>query len=111
VTLIGIQAFTVWLSVKYPRLRNQAEGEPVVLLHDRVPRERTMEGAHVSMDELRQAVRQGGYGGFEDIAVVLLEANGHFSVIPHANLKSGDALPGRSAASGAPPLAPDDERR
>lgn len=82
-TLIGIQAFTVWLSVKYPRLRGYAEGDPVVLLHEGIVRQRSMARAHVSIEELRQAVRQQGYRGFQDIAAVLLETNGEFSVIPH----------------------------
>ena len=93
VTLIGIQALTVWVSVKYPRLRHQAEGEPVVLLRDGVAQERAMERAHVSMGELRQAVRQQGYGGFNDVAVVLLEANGNFSVVPHGRRGDAQALP------------------
>jgi uncharacterized membrane protein YcaP (DUF421 family) len=93
VTLIGIQSLTIWLSVKFPRLRQRAEGEPIVLLHDGVPQRHVMKRAHVSMDELRQVVRQHGYGGFADVAVVLLEANGKFSVVTRSKLRHADALP------------------
>ena len=94
-TLIGIQAITVWLSVKYPRLRDKAEGEPVLLLHAGTPRRAAMDEARVSMDELRQAVREKGFGGFEEVAVVLLEANGKMSVIPREEEGDGRALPPR----------------
>lgn len=100
VTLISIQALTVWVSVKYPRLRHQAEGEAIVLLREGIAQERAMERARVSMGELRQAVRQQGYGGFDDLAVVLLEANGKFSVVPRARRGDAQALPDEADESG-----------
>ena len=92
VTLVAIQALTVWTSVKYPRLRHRAEGEPVLLLHDGTPHTATMERARVSMDELRQAVREKGFGGFEDLAAVVLEANGKFAVIRRSKEGEGRAM-------------------
>jgi uncharacterized membrane protein YcaP (DUF421 family) len=81
-TLCGLQAFSVWLSVRHPKLRHAAEGAPVVLVRDgQVLRDRLV-SAHVSEAELRQAVRQQGFGGFEQLEVVVLEPNGRFSVVP-----------------------------
>ena len=91
-TLIGLQVLTMWVSVRWPRLRHQAEGEPLLLLRDGSPRLDTMKRAHVSMDELKQAVRQQGFGGFDSIAIVFLEANGKFSVIPNSNLHGATAV-------------------
>lgn len=80
-TLVGLQFVTLWLSVRAPKLRQQAEGGPRLLLHGGAPDERAMTRALVSRDELRQVLRQEGYTAFEQVYAVVLEANGQFSVI------------------------------
>ena len=102
-TLLTIQYLTVWLSVKYPRLRQRAEGEPVILLRDGKPLTRVLERAHVSLEELRQAVREHGYGGFADLEFIVLEANGRFSVVPKEDAADRTADP--SSESNSNPYA------
>lgn len=91
-TLIGIQYLTVWMSVKYPQVRQRAEGEPILLARDGRPLERALERARVSRDELEQALRQEGHGGLADIHAVFLEADGSFSVITRSARGDGRAL-------------------
>jgi uncharacterized membrane protein YcaP (DUF421 family) len=91
-TLVALQAISVWLSVRHPRLRQRAEGEPVILLRDGVPVDEHLLAAHVSRAELRQAVRQQGYGDYGQLALVVLEPNGRFSVIPRQRRGSGVVL-------------------
>ena len=109
VTLVALQAFTVWLSIKHPQLRQRFEGDPVLLLRHGEPILQALKRARVSEVELRQAVRQQGFGGFEGLAAVVLEANGNFSVIPSKKLQDGSAIPD---ARRDRPLAPQhDEAR
>jgi uncharacterized membrane protein YcaP (DUF421 family) len=94
--LLGLQALTVWLSVKVPSLRKAAKGAPIVVFSQGQPRQAALERALVSDAELRQAVREHGYGGFEQIDVVILEPDGEFSVVPASQSGSRDAIPAAS---------------
>lgn len=40
-----------------------------------------MRVTHVSRDEILEAIRKDGYGALEDVDSVILEIDGHFSVI------------------------------
>lgn len=80
-TLVGLQAFTLWLSIRMPALRRRTQGAPVLLLHRGQPLEAAMKRVLVSGVELRQVARQEGFSSFDDIEAIILEANGRFSVI------------------------------
>jgi len=99
VALLALQALTVWLSVKVPTLRKAAKGAPIVLFSQGRPRRDALERALVSNAELRQAVREHGYGGFKQVDVVILEPDGGFSVVPASQSGSRDALPEASEQS------------
>jgi uncharacterized membrane protein YcaP (DUF421 family) len=92
-TLLALQALTVWLSVKVPSLRKAAKGAPIVVFSQGRPRQDALKRALVSEAELRQAVREHGYGGFEQIDVVILEPDGDFSVVPASQSGSRDTFP------------------
>lgn len=80
-TLVGLQALTLWLSIRMPALRQRTQGSPVLLLHRGQPLEDAMKRVLVSPVELRQVARQEGFSSFDDIDAIILEANGRFSVI------------------------------
>jgi uncharacterized membrane protein YcaP (DUF421 family) len=93
VTLLALQALTVWLSVKLPSLRKAAKGSPIVLYSHGQPHHHLLEQARVSEAELHQAVREHGFGSFDQIAVVVLEPDGDFSVVATDQAGSRNALP------------------
>lgn len=96
--LIGLQFIVAWLSVRSPWVEALVKSEPTLLfyrgrfLHDVMRRER------VSQEEIEAAVRQEVMSDPADVAAVVLETDGTFSVIQHskqhelANL-AGVALP------------------
>jgi uncharacterized membrane protein YcaP (DUF421 family) len=47
----------------------------------------------VTRDEVQAAVRSAGCGDLADVAAVVLETDGSFSVIPKVRLGTGSALP------------------
>lgn len=79
--LIVLQLVVAWLSARSPRFRTLVKAEPRLLLHrgeilnDALRRER------VAPEEVMAAVRSSGYGSLEQVAAVVLETDGTFSVI------------------------------
>jgi uncharacterized membrane protein YcaP (DUF421 family) len=92
-TLLGLQILTVRLSVTLPRLRRAAKGAPVVLLRDGQPIAERLTEQHVSEAELRKSVREHGYGGLAELEIVVLEADGSFSVVPKQSAGDRSAIP------------------
>ena len=79
--LLGLQFVTEKLTTKSKRLRQVADGRPVLLayqgrlLHDNMRRE------HVDEEDVLAAAREKGIGRLADIHAVVLEVDGEFSVI------------------------------
>ncbi|EKE45876.1 hypothetical protein OCGS_0102 [Oceaniovalibus guishaninsula JLT2003] len=82
VTLIGLQYIVAWSSVRSDRVRRLVRSEPTLLmregriLHGALRRERVTE------DELRTVIRGSSAPDPDDVAAVILESDGSFSVIP-----------------------------
>ena len=97
VLLIGLQYVVTALSVRSETFAGAMRSEPTLLLRDGKPLHEAMQKARVTKAELETVVRTGGQRGFEDIAAVILESDGSFSVIdgeqkkkqPHADAGSG----------------------
>lgn len=92
--LVGLQFTVTWLSVRSRSIRRLVKSQPTLLLcdgrmlHDRMRRQR------VTDSEVRQALRAHGYGDLEQVAAVVLETDGSFSVVPRSQLGAATALHG-----------------
>ena len=87
--LIGMQFAISWSSTRMPWLRRVVTGEPRLLLRDGTMLDDALREARVTREEVRAAVRAAGIGALGDVAAVVLETDGSFSVIAG---QPGDAL-------------------
>ncbi|WP_299646725.1 YetF domain-containing protein [uncultured Jannaschia sp.] len=93
VLLIVLQYAVTTLSVRSERFAHAVRSEPTLLLRDGAPLHDAMRRARVTKAELETVVRTEGQRGLKDIAAVILESDGSFSVIdgeqkkqnPHAD--------------------------
>ena len=69
-------------SFKFPRLRPLLDGEPVIVLEKGEPIRKNLARNRITVDELRAAARQEGYGTLEKIEWGVLETSGRISFIP-----------------------------
>ncbi|QVL43809.1 MAG: DUF421 domain-containing protein [Alcanivorax sp.] len=93
--LIGMQFAISWSSTRMPWLRRVVTGEPRLLLRDGTMLDEALRDARVTREEVRAAVRSSGIGALGDVAAVVLETDGSFSVIagqPGAVLSSLDGV-------------------
>ena len=91
--LIAMQFAISWSSTRMPWLRRVVTGEPRLLLRDGTMLDEALRDARVTREEVRAAVRSSGIGALGDVAAVVLETDGSFSVIagqPGAALSSLD---------------------
>ncbi|QDV34326.1 DUF421 domain-containing protein [Tautonia plasticadhaerens] len=80
--LIALQWLITWLATRSDRVAGLIKSEPVLLVRDGRLLRGAMRGARVIEADILQAVRQGGAGSMEQVAAVVLETDGSFSVIP-----------------------------
>ena len=93
--LIGMQFAISWSSTRMPWLRRVVTGEPRLLLRDGTILYDALRDARVTQEEVRAAVRSAGIGALGEVAAVVLETDGSFSVIagqPGAALSSLDGV-------------------
>lgn len=93
--LIGMQFAISWSSTRMPWLRRVVTGEPRLLLRDGIMLDDALRDARVTREEVRAAVRSAGIGALGEVAAVVLETDGSFSVIagqPGAALSSLDGV-------------------
>lgn len=91
--LAALQFIVAWSSLRFGWASRIAKSDARVLLRDGVIDRAALRDERVTEEELRAAVRKGGYGGPDAIAAVVLETDGTFSVIPTAHAGSGAAIP------------------
>ena len=93
--LIGMQFAISWSSTRMPWLRRVVTGEPRLLLRDGTMLDEALRDARVTREEVRAALRSSGIGALGEVAAVVLETDGSFSVIagqPGAALSSLDGV-------------------
>lgn len=92
--LIGMQFVIAWLSVRSPFVSRLVKSEPALLayagrlLPEALRRERVVEA------EVRAAVRAEGVADLADVAAVVLETDGSFTVVPKIDRPAKPALRG-----------------
>ncbi len=87
-----LQLALALLTVRFGAAQNLVTSEPRLLLRDGALLHDALADERVTADLVRQVVRSSGTGALEDIAAVVLETNGTFSVISRPRLGSGSAL-------------------
>ena len=81
ITLVALQYIIAWLSVRFQPVQRLIKSEPRLLFHhgeylaDALRRERVTE------EEVRMAARTQGHRSMQDVAAVVLETDGTFSVM------------------------------
>jgi uncharacterized membrane protein YcaP (DUF421 family) len=79
--LIALQWVVAWTSVRWPLVEQAVKSSPTVLVKDGTLLREAMKGQRVSDEEVRAAVRSAGVAAIDDVAEVVLETDGSFSVI------------------------------
>jgi uncharacterized membrane protein YcaP (DUF421 family) len=99
ILLVCLQFVATWLSVRWRRLREALKSTPTLLLHDGELLVEPMRRQRVTDNEIYQAVRSQGIGELSQVAAVVLETDGTFSVIPHQQAGDRSALQDVDAGS------------
>jgi uncharacterized membrane protein YcaP (DUF421 family) len=68
------------------RFRKFIQGQPSMLIHDGQVIESHMAKEHVSLDELRSAMRQHGIADFHQVAISVLEVDGSISFLRYEDI-------------------------
>ncbi|SNY25553.1 DUF421 domain-containing protein [Paractinoplanes atraurantiacus] len=92
--LVVLQLSATWLSIWSGLVRRLLKSEPTVLVRDGVMLHGAMRAQRVTDGEIRQSVRSRGIGDLSEVAAVVLETDGSFSVIPASQAGRLTTLPG-----------------
>jgi uncharacterized membrane protein YcaP (DUF421 family) len=98
VLLVLLQLSVTWLAVRSGAVRRMLKSERTVLVRDGVLLPDAMRAQRVAEGEIWQSVRSQGIGDLADVAAVVLETDGSFSVIPSAQAGRRTVLPGAESA-------------
>lgn len=80
--LVLLQLAVTWTTVRTGRGgRSVVTGSPTVLVRDGVLQAEALHAERVTVSEIRQALRQSGVGGLDQVASVVLETDGTMSVV------------------------------
>jgi uncharacterized membrane protein YcaP (DUF421 family) len=80
--LVLLQLLVTWSTVRTGSGgRSLVTGSPTVLVRDGVVLEDTLKRQRTTASEIRQALRQSGVGGLDQVAAVVLETDGTLSVV------------------------------
>ncbi|HEY0857763.1 MAG TPA: YetF domain-containing protein [Albitalea sp.] len=94
-TLIGWNVLLDWAAFRFEWLRRLAEPRPLLLVHRGKVLHANLRRQFVTLDELKEQLRQHGVVNFADVRSAFMESDGRFSVIRYQPDDAGDA----SAAS------------
>jgi uncharacterized membrane protein YcaP (DUF421 family) len=89
--LIAWQFVLTWGSVRFSLVRKLIKGQPTLLLLKGEFQEEALLKERVTKGEIRAAIRANGISALEDVAAVVLETDGTFSVIQEANSHTSDS--------------------
>jgi uncharacterized membrane protein YcaP (DUF421 family) len=95
-TLVALQYSIAKLSVHWHWVEQLAKSDPQALLVDGVFDCEALRRERVTPEEVLCAIRSAGFGDTSDVATVILENDGSFSVISHSRAGARSAIPNRS---------------
>lgn len=98
--LIGLQFVISWSSVRARWFKKLVTGEPALLLYEGKCLPEALCQARVTMEEIQAAARSSGLATLNDVAAIVLETDGSFSVIPRGDSRDhlkvdGMRVPGK----------------
>lgn len=79
--LVLLQLVITWLSVRSKTVSQLVKAEPSLLYHNGAFIDAQMTRSRITESEVQAAVREQGNGSMDDVAAVVLETDGTFSVI------------------------------
>lgn len=79
--LIALQTVVSWLSVRSDTFQGLIRACPRILLKDGVIDEQALKEERVTRGDLMQVLRDGGFGRLDEVAAVVLEADGTLNTI------------------------------
>lgn len=79
--LIALQYCVTWSSVRVSWFRKLVTGEPALLFYQGQFLTHAMRSSRVTKDEIRSAIRAGGFAALEEVDAVVLETDGSFSIV------------------------------
>ncbi|MEG3759931.1 YetF domain-containing protein [Pseudoalteromonas carrageenovora] len=85
IVLIGLQYVITWLSVRSSKFASLIKAEPTLLLSNGEYCMAALKSQRVTKSEIRAAIRGAGILAIEDVAAVVLETDGSFSVLKQNN--------------------------
>ena len=80
-TLIGAQYLVTLLSTRSRAFHEFIQASPTILYYQGQFDEQALKKQRVPQSEVLAAIRQGGYSNAKDVAAVVLESNGHLTVL------------------------------
>jgi uncharacterized membrane protein YcaP (DUF421 family) len=90
--LCGLQWLVAWFSLKVRWFKKLTRSDPRLLFSDGKFLDRAMRDERILRQEVYAEIRSKSFGDLEDIAAVVLETDGTFSVIPHSQAKTRSAM-------------------
>jgi uncharacterized membrane protein YcaP (DUF421 family) len=81
-TIAGLQVLTSYLSFRVPWTRRVLEGNPIVVVQDGKPIEKTLHRERMTVDELAEEARLQQIDSLEKVQWAVLETSGQISFIP-----------------------------
>ncbi|GAA5057073.1 DUF421 domain-containing protein [Erythrobacter westpacificensis] len=90
--LCGLQWFVAWLSLRARWFKRLIRSEPRLLFSDGKFLDKAMRDERILRQEVHAEIRNHGFGDDEDIAAVILETDGTFSVIARDKAKTRSAM-------------------
>lgn len=102
VLLVTLQFVATWLSVRWAPLRSALKSTPTLVLRDGELLSDALRRQRVTDNEIYQAIRSQGIGDVAQVAAVVLETDGSFSVIPRQQAGARSALQDIDAAAPQP---------
>ena len=79
--ILGLNSIVAWATFRYRRMEGIVEHTPTLLLKHRWILHENLRREHLSLPEQRAALRREGLASLRDVHYVLLEEDGHLSVI------------------------------
>ncbi len=97
--LLGFQSAVTWAAARWRPFRQVVYAQPCLLFYEGVYLHDAMNRERINRNEIDAAAREGGHRSIDEVAAVVLEANGSLSVLP--------APDGEATGLSTPPLLND----
>ena len=80
-TIAMLQLAVSFTNFKFPKLRSILDGEPIVVVQDGKPIDKTLRRERVTLDDLAAAMRKQGIGSLDDVQWAVMETSGIISFL------------------------------